>query len=79
MTSPWGKLTAPVRHPTKKVNKAGELTYLYTNTEAPRIVVELTTLFTSRQGKLTDEERLSTVELLIKLAGYVSKLIMLAV
>jgi hypothetical protein len=71
MTSPWGKLTTPVRHPTKKVNKAGELTYLYTNIGTPQIVVELTTLFTSRQGKLTDGERLSTVELLIKLAGYV--------
>ncbi len=31
MTSPRGKLTALVCHPTKKVNKAEELTYLSTN------------------------------------------------
>jgi hypothetical protein len=30
MTSPGGKLTALVCHPTKKVNKAEELTYFYT-------------------------------------------------
>ncbi len=29
MTSPGGKLTAQACHPTKKVNKAEELTYLY--------------------------------------------------
>jgi hypothetical protein len=31
MTSTRGKLTALVCHPTKKVNKAEELTYLSTN------------------------------------------------
>jgi hypothetical protein len=31
MTSPGGKLTALACHPTKKVNKAEELTYLSTN------------------------------------------------
>jgi hypothetical protein len=31
MASPGGKLTAPACHPTKKVNKAEELTYLSTN------------------------------------------------
>jgi hypothetical protein len=34
MTSPGGKLKAPACHPTKKVNKAEELTYLSTNNEA---------------------------------------------
>jgi hypothetical protein len=31
MTSPGGKLTALACHLTKKVNKAEELTYLFTN------------------------------------------------
>jgi hypothetical protein len=31
MTSPGGKLTALICHPTKKVNKAEKLTYLSTN------------------------------------------------
>jgi len=31
MTSPGGKLTALACHPTKKVNKAEQLTYLSTN------------------------------------------------
>jgi hypothetical protein len=31
MTSPVGKLTALASHPTKKVNKAEELTYLSTH------------------------------------------------
>ncbi len=31
MASPGGKLTALLCHPTKKVNKAEELTYLSTN------------------------------------------------
>jgi hypothetical protein len=31
ITSPRGKLTALACHPTKKVNKAEELTYLSTN------------------------------------------------
>jgi len=31
MTSPGGKLTALACHPTKKVNKAEELTYLSTS------------------------------------------------
>jgi hypothetical protein len=31
MTSPGGKLTALACHPTKRVNKAEELTYLSTN------------------------------------------------
>jgi len=29
MTTPWGKLAEPLCHPTKKVNKPEELTYLY--------------------------------------------------
>jgi hypothetical protein len=33
MMSPGGKLTALAYHPTKKVNKAEELTYLFTNIE----------------------------------------------
>jgi hypothetical protein len=31
LTSPGGKLTATMCHPTKKVNKAEKLTYLSTN------------------------------------------------
>ncbi len=31
MMSPWGKVTSLACHPTKKVNKAEELTYLSTN------------------------------------------------
>jgi len=29
MMTPWGKLAAPLCHPTKKVNKPEELTYFY--------------------------------------------------
>jgi hypothetical protein len=36
MTSPGAKLTAPASHPTIKVNKDEELTYLSTNIEAYR-------------------------------------------
>ncbi len=34
MTSPRGKLTALVCHPNKRVNKAEELMYLYTNIDS---------------------------------------------
>jgi hypothetical protein len=33
MTSPGGKPTALAYHPTRKVNKADELTHLFTNNE----------------------------------------------
>jgi hypothetical protein len=39
MTSPRGKLKAVPCHPTKKVNKAKELTYLSTNIAVTLLVV----------------------------------------
>jgi hypothetical protein len=33
MTSPWGKVTALACHPTKKVDKAEELSHLFINIE----------------------------------------------
>jgi hypothetical protein len=40
MTSFGGKLTALACHPTKKVNKAEELTYLYTNIGITLIIIK---------------------------------------
>jgi len=45
MTSPGGKLTALAYHPTKKVNKAEELTYLFTNIDRHHFAIKYLVFF----------------------------------
>jgi hypothetical protein len=41
MTSPVGMVNAPACHPTKKVNKVEELTYLSTNIEIQKFSLKM--------------------------------------
>jgi hypothetical protein len=63
MTSPGGKLTALVRHLAKRVNKAGELTYLSTNIALhlnPNFVITITVSAARGPRILSIKKALST-------------------